>query len=84
MPEDQGWPFRSEDQEPDAKPSSEREKVRWHSRVHGQPRRANYGRRRSDTDTRTTLTAKVIAGIVFVVNAFYLVGEALLDSGYCP
>lgn len=80
-----GWPFRSDDQ-PDAshKPTSERKSVRWHARNRGQPRRAGFGRRRTDYDPRSTVTAKVIAGIVFIVNALYLVGEAILHQDICP
>lgn len=51
-------------------------------RRHGLPRRSggypSPGRRSTDYDTRTTLTKKVIVVTVVVVDALYLVGEALL------
>lgn len=86
MPDEHSWPFRSEHQGTDATPSDSArgQKVRWHSRSRGQPRRVGLGRRRTDYDPRSTVTAKVIAGIVFVINAFYLVGDALISHGHCP
>lgn len=81
---DPSWPFRGDGQEKNAeKASPEREASRWHSRIRGSPRRVGYGRRRADYDTRTTLTAKVVAGIVFLVNFLYLVGDALLTQQHC-
>jgi hypothetical protein len=50
------------------------------------PTRDNFpGRRRTDHDPRVTVTGKVIAGIVFAVNALYLAGDTLLFGlDHCP
>lgn len=48
-------------------------------------RSENYGRRRSDHDPRTTLSRKLLVVVVAVINAAYLVGEALLFGlDKCP
>lgn len=60
------------------------------NRRHRVPSRATRGdpspgRRRTDHDPRTTITAKLIVATVFVVDALYLAGEALLyGHNVCP
>jgi len=42
------------------------------------------GRRKGDFDARATVTAKVIAAIVFIMNALYFLGDILVSgTGNC-
>jgi len=54
----------------------------WHSGRRNLP----GGRRRGDCDPRTTISRKLLVIVVAVINALYLVGDALLTSGHnaCP
>lgn len=49
------------------------------------PSRGSLGRRSGDFDDRTTLTKRVLVIVVVVVDALYLVGEAIITGqNLCP
>jgi hypothetical protein len=48
------------------------------------PIRNSFGRRRSDFDETTLITKKMIVVIIVIIDALYLIGEALLvQAGIC-
>jgi hypothetical protein len=49
------------------------------------PSRGSLGRRSGDYDDRTTITKRLLVVVVAIVNALYLVAEAIITGqNLCP
>jgi len=76
------WPDDSAEESQDHARPPKGDERRGPGRTRGDP---SPGRRRTDYDPRTTISKKLLVATVFVINALYLAGEAVVfGHSVCP